>query len=89
DEFIPPPKVESGVIRLKRNDVTELDCEVRDLVKVVKVSFNQRRKMLRGSLKNIIPEGIELSEEFATERPEQLSPEAFVRLTKLLFPKKD
>ncbi len=89
DEFIPPPKVESGVIRLKRNDVTELDCEVRDLVKVVKVSFNQRRKMLRGSLKNIIPEGIELPEEFATERPEQLSPEAFVRLTKLLFPKKD
>jgi len=39
--------------------------------------------MLRGSLKNIIPEGIELPEEFATERPEQLSPEAFVRLTKL------
>ncbi|MDG1262723.1 MAG: 16S rRNA (adenine(1518)-N(6)/adenine(1519)-N(6))-dimethyltransferase RsmA [Flavobacteriales bacterium] len=88
DEFIPPPKVESGVIRLRRNDVTTVSCEIKDFVKVVKVGFNQRRKMLRGSLKSIVPEGKEIPEEIGSRRPEELSPEEFVALATHLFPKK-
>ena len=76
--FNPPPKVKSAVIRLKRNNVSELPCDEIFFVKVVKAAFNLRRKMLRNSLKGICEN---LPEEYAEKRPEQLSVDAFVDLT--------
>lgn len=75
--FNPPPKVQSAVIRMTRNNVTDPGCDVRLLTRIVKQAFQQRRKMLRGSLKGLIPEG----HEFGTLRPEQLSVEQFIQLT--------
>lgn len=75
--FNPPPKVKSAVIRLKRNKRAELPCDEKFFVKVVKAAFNQRRKMLRNSLKGICEN---LPAEFAEKRPEQLSVEAFIDL---------
>ncbi len=84
--FHPPPKVDSGVIRMQRNDVVDPGCDTRLLVRVVKAGFNQRRKMLRGSLKSILPKGTEIPEVYATKRPEQLSKEEFIDLTAQLTP---
>ena len=79
--FIPPPKVKSAVIRLRRNSVVKLDCDEKLLKQVVKAAFNQRRKMLRNSLKTLIQvDGFEHS--FMDKRPEQLSVEQFIELTK-------
>jgi len=50
--FSPPPKVKSGVIRLRRNMTTELGCDETLFIKVVKAGFNQRRKTLRNSIKS-------------------------------------
>ncbi|NQU85392.1 MAG: 16S rRNA (adenine(1518)-N(6)/adenine(1519)-N(6))-dimethyltransferase RsmA [Mariniphaga sp.] len=77
--FAPPPKVKSAVIRLKRNRVKQLDCDEVLFFKVVKAAFNQRRKMLRNSLKQaygVVPD------EFATLRPEQLNISQFISLTR-------
>lgn len=79
--FAPPPKVESGVIRLTRNKTTNLDCDEKLFIKVVKTSFNQRRKTLHNSLKALGLGTITLPERFETERPEQLSVADFVELT--------
>ena len=76
--FDPPPKVKSAVIRFKRNSRAELPCDEKLFVKVVKTAFNQRRKMMRNSLKSICEN---LPPEFAEKRPEQLSVEAFIELT--------
>jgi len=78
-EFSPPPKVKSAVIRLKRNTRTELGCDEAKFKQVVKTAFNQRRKTLRNSLK---PIGVEVPEEYAGLRPEQLDVEQFIDLTK-------
>ncbi len=75
--FIPPPKVQSAVIRLQRNSTTDLGCSEKMLLQVVKTAFNQRRKTLHNALK---PLGI-YDGEFAGKRAEQLSVEQFVRLT--------
>ena len=77
-EFSPPPKVKSAVIRLSRNSRTELGCDEAMFKKVVKAAFNQRRKTLRNSLRAI---GVEVPEQFAGLRPEQLSVEDFIALT--------
>jgi 16S rRNA (adenine1518-N6/adenine1519-N6)-dimethyltransferase len=82
--FNPPPKVKSGVISLRRNQVTKLDCDEKFFVKVVKAGFNQRRKTLRNALK---PLGIKpelVSNPIFDKRAEQLSVEDFVGLTNLL-----
>lgn len=85
NEFSPPPKVKSGVIRLKRNQVETLPCDDAAFKKVVKLAFNQRRKNLKNSLKSISSENEQfLSSRFVTLRPEQLSVEDFVELTSLL-----
>lgn len=76
--FIPPPKVKSAVIKLVRNQVAELSCSETLFFKVVKTSFNQRRKMLRNSLKGMSES---IPAEFAEKRPEQLSVADFVLLT--------
>lgn len=75
--FNPPPKVQSAVVCMKRNGVTDPGCDVSLLTRIVKQAFQQRRKMLRGSLKGLLPEGHALG----TQRPEQLSVEQFIALT--------
>ena len=82
-EFSPPPKVKSAVIRLSRNSRTELGCDEAMFKKVVKAAFNQRRKTLRNSLRAI---GVEVPEQFAGLRPEQLSVEDFITLTASVCP---
>lgn len=76
--FVPPPKVKSAVIRLKRNGTLALPCDEAFFVKVVKAAFNLRRKMLRNSLKAICEN---LPEKYADKRPEQLSVNDFIELT--------
>lgn len=81
--FIPPPKVKSAVIRLTRNDVLKLDCDEELFFKIVKTAFNQRRKILRNSIRQFYtPEILQL--EIFNKRPEQLNIKEFVALTKLL-----
>lgn len=80
DVFIPPPKVKSGVIRLRRNDVSALDCDERLFIKVVKAGFNQRRKTLRNSIRSAFRLKNEEYRDL-TLRPEQLSVSQFVELT--------
>ncbi len=71
-EFIPPPKVQSGVIRMKRNEVTDLGCDEKRFKQVIKMGFNQRRKTLRNSLKPLLTEfNIDNNQEIFTKRPEQ------------------
>ncbi len=80
DVFIPPPKVKSGVIRLKRNLVKSPACDESLFIRVVKTAFNQRRKTLRNSIKS----GFRLrneDNEYFSLRPEQLSVDQFVNLT--------
>jgi 16S rRNA (adenine1518-N6/adenine1519-N6)-dimethyltransferase len=84
--FNPPPKVQSAVIRMTRNKVTHLDCDEQLFKRVVKTVFNQRRKMLRVSLRQIFDSQHPASESFfqqevMTRRPEQLSIQEFVELT--------
>jgi len=86
-EFTPPPKVQSAVIRLKRNGVSGLDCDEKLFKQIVKMGFNQRRKTLRNSLKSLIVESdIPSKNELFAMRPEQLSVAQFIVLTKLLTP---
>lgn len=83
--FEPPPKVDSGVLRMVRKDQIELDCDEERLFNLVKRSFNQRRKMIRKSLRDLIPEEpTEALKPFLTMRPEQLSFNDFILLTRLL-----
>ncbi|GHV67517.1 ribosomal RNA small subunit methyltransferase A [Bacteroidia bacterium] len=78
--FAPPPKVKSAVIRLIRNERTQLDCNESLFFSVVKSGFNQRRKTLRNSLKQLLPP--DFTSDYLSMRPEQLSPEDFITLTK-------
>ena len=82
--FVPPPKVHSAVIRLRRNARTELGCDERLFKQVVKTAFNQRRKTLRNALKPLLPEGADTSDPIFDLRAERLGVEDFVRLTLLL-----
>lgn len=82
--FIPPPKVKSAVIRLRRNEVTDLGCDVNLFKKVIKTAFNQRRKTLRNALKSLdLTPGTEL-ENLLNKRAEQLSVADFAFITKAL-----
>lgn len=81
--FDPPPKVQSAVIRFTRNKKAELDCDEKKFKTIVKMAFNQRRKMMRKSLKSLLNEGNK-DDEILTKRPEQLSVEEFVELTNLI-----
>ncbi len=80
--FNPPPKVMSGVIRLKRNEVNNLPCDEKLFRSVVKIAFNQRRKTLRNSLKPLLgskdPAPVA---HFLDKRAEQLSVNDFIELT--------
>jgi len=81
--FAPPPKVKSSVIRLTRNSVNHLNCNEELFFKVIKTSFNQRRKMLNNSLKPILHEN-KINNPIMNKRPEQLTVEQFVYLTNLV-----
>ena len=79
--FNPPPKVDSGVIRCIRKENHTLPVDEKLFFRVVKMSFNQRRKMLRSSLKSFnLSDSLKEDPIFAM-RPEQLSVEAFIHLT--------
>lgn len=83
--FSPPPKVRSGVLRLTRNGRTDLGVDEKKFKTVVKTAFGQRRKTLRNSLSGMIPAGSPLLEDpILKERPERLSVEQFIYLTKAL-----
>lgn len=85
--FNPPPKVQSAVIKMTRNNVTSLPCEEKDLRTLVKNAFGMRRKTLRNCLRQIItewqPEKAEqiLAEPLFDKRAEQISVQEFIDLT--------
>ena len=89
--FNPPPKVQSAVIRMTRNEVQHLGCDEQLFKRVVKTVFNQRRKMLRVSLKQLLSNDAiaTLNAQLSTVssqlslalRPEQLTIAQFVELT--------
>jgi len=79
--FIPPPKVMSGVIRLRRNQRVNLPCDEDLFIRVVKQGFNNRRKTLRNALKNLnLPPAISAMP-LLDKRAEQLPVEEFIHLT--------
>lgn len=79
--FNPPPKVKSGVLRLRRKENYELPCSEKLLFTVVKTAFQQRRKTMRNSLKTLnLPDNLREDTIFDL-RPEQLSVEQFIELT--------
>lgn len=83
--FVPPPKVKSAVIRLRRNSRVSLGCDEKLFKNVVKTAFNQRRKTLRNALKPLIlTSGIDTSDPVFDLRAERLSVEDFVRLTLMI-----
>ncbi|SCD22027.1 Ribosomal RNA small subunit methyltransferase A [Proteiniphilum saccharofermentans] len=85
--FVPPPKVKSAVIRLTRNKRKRLNCNEKLFKMVVKTGFNQRRKMLRNSVKSLLSGEDPLPDDpMLMKRPEQLSIEQFEELTNLLEP---
>ena len=80
--FNPPPKVKSDVIRLRRNATAHLDYDERLFIRVVKASFNQRRKMIRNSLRAVFGDFGGSEHPFFSKRAEQLSVADFVELTR-------
>jgi 16S rRNA (adenine1518-N6/adenine1519-N6)-dimethyltransferase len=83
DVFNPPPKIKSGVIKITRNNIIELDCDEKLFFRVVKAIFNQRRKMARNSLKPILGNK-KIDHILLTKRPEELSIENFIEITKMI-----
>lgn len=81
--FNPPPKVKSAVIRLTRNTTGALNCNEELFFKVVKASFNQRRKTVRNSVK-VLSGAVVIDSVFLDKRAEQLSVADFVALTNAL-----
>lgn len=81
--FIPPPKVKSAVIRLKRNSRIELGCDEKNFKLVIKTAFNQRRKTVRNSVKQLTEKPLP-AHRLLGMRPEQLSVDDFVELTNLI-----
>lgn len=94
--FNPPPKVKSAVIRMTRNSTTDLGCDERLFKKVVKTTFNQRRKVLRNSIRPVLADTDNLlrqqgmpirdhqdflAAEIFGKRPEQLCVREFIELT--------
>ncbi|MCL4108695.1 UNVERIFIED_CONTAM: hypothetical protein GTU68_007013 [Idotea baltica] len=84
--FSPPPKVNSSVIRLRAIEGVDLGIPLeKKLRQVVKVSFNQRRKMLRNSIRALWPEHLSQDDPILSRRPEDLSVEDFIQLSKRLI----
>lgn len=79
--FFPPPKVNSAVIRLIRNQRQQLPCNEANFRFVVKTAFGQRRKMLRNSLRSIFPQEL-LMQPLFEKRPEQVTLDEFIELAR-------
>lgn len=81
--FDPPPKVKSGVIRCVRNERSSLPCDEKLFKQVVKMSFNQRRKTIRNSVKALL-NGNKLDHQYMSLRPETLGVDQFIELTQMI-----
>lgn len=81
--FSPPPKVRSAVIRLRRKEVRSLGCNEKLFFRVVKITFNQRRKTIKNSLKPLV-DASGLDNHLLPMRPEQLGVDEFIELTNLV-----
>ena len=81
--FTPPPKVKSGVIKLKRNKLKKLPCDEKLFKQIVKTGFNQRRKTLRNALKPFSLENELVTTDLLQKRAEELSVEDFIIITKV------
>lgn len=79
--FNPPPKVQSAVIRLERKAEQTLGCNESLFKQIVKITFGQRRKMLRNTLAQFLPKNQLQENVFFEKRPENLSVADFVQLT--------
>jgi len=79
--FTPPPKVKSGVMRMRRH-TEKLEVDEKLFFNVVKLAFNQRRKTLKNALKSILPSGTDFEDKVFQLRAEQLSVVGFIELTK-------
>jgi len=84
DLFTPPPKVNSAVISLKRKENLNLNCDEKLFLKIVKLSFQQRRKTIRNSLKQINLSDNLREDTIFDKRPEQLSVTEFIDLTNMV-----
>ena len=82
--FVPPPKVKSAVIRLRRNAVQRLDCDEQLFTRVVKIGFNQRRKTLRNALRQLALPLDNIPADLLALRAEQLTVDQFVQITQIL-----
>ena len=82
--FNPPPKVKSAVVKLTRKANFTLYCDEKLFMKVVKTTFNQRRKTIRNSIKPLLNNETDSTAEIFSKRPEQLGVEEFVKLTNLV-----
>lgn len=82
DSFIPPPKVRSAVIRMRRNERLHPPCDEKMLFRLVKAAFGQRRKTLHNALKGFAPLTHGVPAEYARKRAEELSVDDFITLTK-------
>ena len=86
-EFYPRPKVDSAVVQIKRLKEPRFPAKSSTLTKLVSKAFNQRRKMLRTSLKDYIPnvvEALELANILPSNRAEDLSVEQYCNLANIL-----
>lgn len=81
EAFIPPPKVRSAVIRMRRNNITQMPCDETLFLRVVKTAFNQRRKTLHNALKALPELRDHVPEQYRMKRAEQLSVADFIALT--------
>jgi 16S rRNA (adenine1518-N6/adenine1519-N6)-dimethyltransferase len=79
--FNPPPKVKSGVLRLKRKENFTLPCSEKLFFNVVKTGFQQRRKTLRNSLKSLNLSDNLREDTIFDLRPEQLDVQQFIAIT--------
>ncbi len=82
--FFPAPKVTSSVIILQRKDDFELPVDRKLFKAIVKASFNQRRKMIRNSIKPLVKQDDLFDHEYMTRRPEQMSLVDYIELTRIL-----
>lgn len=83
--FNPPPKVKSAVIRMIRNQTQTLGCDEKLFKRVIKTTFNQRRKTLRNSIKPLVGENCSITRSsLFNQRPEQLTVQDFVDLTNMV-----
>ena len=87
--FVPPPKITSSVVRLEPRPVPLAPCALADLERITAAAFQQRRKMLRQSLKGLAPDAearITAAGIAPTERPEDLTVEQFAALARAFAP---